>query len=578
MQFDDIYFSPEDGLAETGHVFIGGNGLPAAWVGHDIFTIVETGFGTGLNFLAAWQLFDRSAQPDQKLHYVSFEKYPLSWDEIFRALAPWHTEFGGRLDRLRALYPLRVPGFHRIALSEQVTLTLIFDDVNDALPQLVVPYGVDAWFLDGFAPSKNPDMWSDLLFAQMARLSHGGSTFATFTVAGVVRRGLEEVGFSIEKKKGFGRKNEMLRGTFNAGRPLSCKRGIKKVAIIGGGLAGSATAFVLKRRGVHPVVFEKNEILASGASGNICGLYNPRLSAQRTPESDFYTAAFAQAVRTLSELQCGYDIDFNPCGSLHLITSADREKKFSSALQNWGWHKSHMHLLDSEAASQRAGIALENGALCLPDSGTVSPVALCHAYTDDLEVRLGAKPNAEDISCEFDAVVFANGAAVTEFSLFADLPIHTVRGQVTHFEASHETFDLRMNLCFGGYLSPQRAGGHILGATFQRWMEDSDVKDEDHEENFLRLSAAIPQLKFQAVTGGRTGLRSASKDMFPIIGHVADNIYVSTAHASHGIISTLAGAHMLADIMVGDTQSLSRDSVKKLAPGRFAERAAKKGK
>ena len=576
-QFDDIYFSPEDGLAETQHVFIAGNNLPAVWRGRASFTIAETGFGTGLNFLAAWTAFDRMAQPGQKLHYVSFEKYPLSWDEISGALSPWRNEFGGRLDRLRGLYPLRVPGFHRIQVSEQVILTLIFDDVNDALPQLDAPGGVDAWFLDGFAPSKNPDMWTEALFSGMARLSSPGATFATFTVAGAVRRGLEAAGFSAEKKKGFGKKKEMLGGVFQ-GRGVAAEPAagaVKKVAVLGGGLAGTATAFALRRSGLVPVIFEKNDSLAFAGSGNEVGLFNPRLSAQRSAESDFYTAAFAQAVRTLAELQGGHDINLNPCGSLHLLTDEAREKRLRGAYENWGWHRSHMHLMDAETAARRAGIPLSRGALCLPDAGTVKPSALCHAYANGIETRLGETPDVEKLIGVYDAVVIASGAGGKDMPALAGIPLHTVRGQVTHFTATQDTFELKTNLCFGGYLSPHRAGGHTLGATFQRWREDCDVTDEDHEQNMRRLHEILPSVKAPQISGGRAALRVSAKDRFPVIGHVSGNIYASIAHGSHGIISSIAGAHLLADMMTGTPRSLPWRAVETLAPARFAEREAR---
>ena len=150
-QFDDIYFSAEDGLAETRHTFLQGNGLPEAWRHVRRFCICETGFGTGLNMLAAWRLFEETARPEQRLDLISIEKYPLTRDEIRTALAPWTLQ--PQLDRLLAQYPIRVRSFHRLNLTPRVTLTLIFDDVLAALPQLDAQ--VDAWFLDGFAPAKN---------------------------------------------------------------------------------------------------------------------------------------------------------------------------------------------------------------------------------------------------------------------------------------------------------------------------------------------------------------------------------------------------------------------------------------
>jgi len=228
-QFDDIYFSAEDGLAETKHVFLGGNGLPQAWQGKKSFTICETGFGTALNFLSAWKLFEETANEGQTLDFISFEKYPLTPEVIKEALSPWADHFGERIERLCAEYPLRIAGFHRIKISSQITLTLIFDDVNDAISQLMA--SVDCWFLDGFTPAKNPDMWSETLFQNMARLSKNGATFSTFTAAGDVRRGLASAGFSVEKQKGYGRKRDMIAGNFEGEGVVPSQNNIKNIAI-----------------------------------------------------------------------------------------------------------------------------------------------------------------------------------------------------------------------------------------------------------------------------------------------------------------------------------------------------------
>lgn len=223
-EFDDVYFSDADGLAETRHVFLEGNGLPGAWAGRKRFVIAETGLGTGLNFLAAWKCFRENsttptlpphvggARTGGGLHYISFEKYPLRPEEIREYLKPWENEFTHELSRLLEIYPMRIPGFHRVMVEEGVHLTLIFDDVNKALPELEAQ--VDCWFLDGFKPASNPDMWSETVFRNMARLSAPGATFATFTAAGAVKRGLAAAGFEVNKVKGFGKKRDMLAGRF----------------------------------------------------------------------------------------------------------------------------------------------------------------------------------------------------------------------------------------------------------------------------------------------------------------------------------------------------------------------------
>lgn len=212
-EFDDVYFSALDGLAESRYVFLKSNNLPAAWVDQEDFVICETGFGTGLNFLAVWSLFRETAAEGKRLHFISFEKFPLKAEEIREYLEPWVDQFPDLLDELAEKYPILIPGFHRIEFDDGTLLTLVFDDVNYAMPRLEAH--VDCWFLDGFRPAGNPDMWSDIVFENMARLSKEGASFATFTAAGFVKRGLKGAGFDVEKIPGFGRKREMLIGRFN---------------------------------------------------------------------------------------------------------------------------------------------------------------------------------------------------------------------------------------------------------------------------------------------------------------------------------------------------------------------------
>ena len=189
-------------------MFLAGNNLPGTWMGRD-FTIGETGFGTGLNFLCAWRLWNETNR-GHRLHFISVEKYPLSRDEIAAALEPWRGEFPGELAALLANYPDDCSGTQRIVIGENCVLTLSFGDANDELLEWKEP--VDCWFLDGFRPASNPDMWSETVFLNMARLSRPGTTFATFTAAGFVKRGLGTAGFEVRKIRGYGRKRDMLAG------------------------------------------------------------------------------------------------------------------------------------------------------------------------------------------------------------------------------------------------------------------------------------------------------------------------------------------------------------------------------
>ncbi len=564
-QFDDVYFSADDGPGETQHVFLDGNNLPARWQGAERFTIGETGFGTGLNFLLAWELFDRTAKPDAFLDFISVEKFPLSVEDIRKGLLPWADRLSPYLDKMLAQYPIRVPGFHRMVFDNRVALTLIFDDANDALAE--VEGSVDAWFLDGFTPSKNPDMWTDKVFGEMARLSHDGTTFATFTSAGFVKRGLQAAGFAVEKKNGFGRKRDMLAGIY-VGSPLTLPREQGErggsIAILGAGLAGCAAAYILRQYGFNPTLCDPNGI-ASGASGNPRGIINPRFTAFRTPGSDFYTAAFSHAVRLFPQME---KIGYERCGSLHLVADEEKEKRFSCTLENWGWHADHMRYLSADEASAALGITVSKPGLFLPDSGQVNPSLLCKAYTKDIEVVRA--------TIEADAVIYANGPALVSDPAFADLRLQTVRGQITFVKETQTSSALKANLCYSGYISPAMEGLHVVGSTFQKWMADTNPVDEDDRSNLEKLAENLPSVTGFKVTGHRAALRVSANDRFPVIGRVSKSEFITTAHGSHGIAGTLAGAHLLADFLRGGPFSLGKSTINALSPERFKTRKLRK--
>ncbi|MBX2834690.1 MAG: FAD-dependent 5-carboxymethylaminomethyl-2-thiouridine(34) oxidoreductase MnmC [Micavibrio sp.] len=338
-----------------------------------------------------------------------------------------------------------------------------------------------------------------------------------------------------------------------------------RVAIIGGGLAGCALAYVLKRAGAEPVIYEADDSLACGASGNSLGLYNPRFSALRDAQSDFYTAAFSLAVRSFAEIS---EIEWRPCGALHLMNDEKKITRFPQTYQNWRWEEEHLRLVNADEASEIAGVGLDYPALYLPESGTVSPEKLCHAYTRGAEIHLNTHIEAlEDIRA--DKVVLACGFAAKKF--FPWLELRTVRGQLTEVRGTFATEKLKACLCYGGYMSPANEKGvHVVGATFQRWLDHSKTKTEDNDENIAKLSAVNENLaRDLKVVGHRAGLRTTSRDHFPLIGALGGRDYISTGHGSHGILSSLMGAYLLADIILKRPRCLSMRTIKSLDPLRF---------
>ncbi|HEY9050378.1 MAG TPA: tRNA (5-methylaminomethyl-2-thiouridine)(34)-methyltransferase MnmD, partial [Gammaproteobacteria bacterium] len=283
--FNDVYFSRDGGVAETEYVFLQHNHLPQRWENRHQFVIAETGFGSGLNFVTTVYHWLNSSKDNSHLFYISVEKYPLLKSDLKKAQASW-PQFAQYSEELIRYYPPAIPGFHRISLfNNRVTLLLLLGDVEIMLQQLHA--NVDAWFLDGFSPARNPEMWTETVFSEIARLSKADATFSSYTAAGYVRRGLAAQGFDVSKVKGCGNKNEMLQGHIHQ-KPVNQSKHpwyeipvssfkSKRVAVIGAGIAGMTTAHALAKRGWQVDVLERNSGIASEGSGNPAGVLLPRI-------------------------------------------------------------------------------------------------------------------------------------------------------------------------------------------------------------------------------------------------------------------------------------------------------------
>lgn len=556
--FDDIYFNKYDGLAETKHVFLAGNNLPNAWDHLETITVIETGFGTGLNFLATWSLFEQNQKPNQKLHFISVEKHPLSTSDISKSLSRWDKDLGTYTKQLIDFYPIRIPGFHKIRFGDTVELLLIFEDVHDALPKIETQ--ADFWFLDGFSPSKNPDMWTQDLFDQMSHLSHDQTHLASFTAAGHVRRDLEKAGFNVKKAEGFNKKRDMTVARF--GKDIKRKTPAtppKKISIIGAGLAGCAVASVLRSYNVQVTLFEKGDDVASGASGNALGLINPKLGSTGSVMQDYHASAFAMAHRSFKTLEF-----FNQCGSLHVAHTDRRREKFDKFLKKSAWQSDHAHRVEAQDTKEFCGVEIDHGGIFLPESGCISPKNLCQHYAQDIDIRLNTEVKSNDLKQDENITLIANANSAIQF--LEGLYLQPIKGQVGYIDAS---LPLKSNLCFGGYMSPAVEGLHCLGASFHRGVDDTQYSSEDFEGILEKLNTVLPSPILVKPKNEWVGVRCASKDKLPITGQWSDNLYTTIAHGSHGIISSLLSAHILGYRFGFGIQPVGTHILNGLDPERF---------
>lgn len=606
-EFEDIYFSSDSGIDETRFVFLAQNQLAERWrqLNCSIFTIAETGFGTGLNFLCAWQLWQQLAPSQARLHFVSCEKYPLTLDDLRKALLLWPTlsDFSTALIQQ---YRMLCSGWNQLKFDHgRVTLTLLIGDAMDTLPQMNAK--VDAWFLDGFSPAKNPDLWQPALFKQMARLSCLGTTFATFTSAGIVRRGLSEAGFAIEKISGFGKKREMLRGQYIVeSKPHRIKQPAKTIAVIGGGIAGCSTAYAFATKGYQVTLIERHPRLASEASGNHQAALYPRLSAGDNAASHLALLGFKHTLNLLHALG---SVAWDQCGLLQLGFNA-REVKRLNDLSASGFPADLLHSVNAQQASELADIALSHEGIWFASGGWLSPTSFCESLA--LHPNIQIKTSLEAIQLEYlnaqwqissanetvvnaDTVVLCNANDVTRFSQTAHLPLSSVRGQVSLLAPNSASQALNCVVCTGGYITPSYQNQHCLGASFSPDEVNLEIRTEDHQANLTLLKQISPTLadsfKVQ-VLQGRVALRSRSPDYLPLVGELLNaqtltenttpafrikaaelnrhqGLYVNVGHGSKGMITAPLCAELLASHMIGAPLPMAVSLAKSLDPNRF---------
>jgi tRNA 5-methylaminomethyl-2-thiouridine biosynthesis bifunctional protein len=584
-EFGDVYHTASGGLEQARQVFMAGTGLPERWHGSDTFTVLEIGFGLGLNFLATWQAWRTSPNRGRRLHFVSVEKHPLTVSDLAQQLAVY-PDLSLVSGELVAAWPLLVPGCHRLHFEDgTVTLTLLFGDVHD-LDQLSLQ--ANAIFLDGFSPAKNPAMWSPRVMQILARKAAPDTRLATWSVAGEVRRGLESAGFAVEKRPGFGGKREMLTARL-ACSPELYRPTLRSVAVIGAGLAGTGITQRLAERGMRITLFDTHPQPAQEASGNPVGVFRPLFSRDDNRAARFSRAAFCYAMHHWDRLALfSHNPHWLSCGVVQIARDESEASKWGETLAEYP--AQYIKSLAADEISKLTGIDVSQDGYHVPLGGWMSPPSLCaaqiashperidiHLNTTVTKLEHGASGwlltlDTQSTPMAFDAVILANANQATRFA--PTLPLRPVRGQLSYLPEGSIP-DLRQVIAREGYVTPAVDGIHVLGASYD--LDDTSVEPSvaSHASNLQRLSGLLPdcEAKFSSYAlEGRVAFRATTSDRLPIIGELEPGLFAFTGLGSRGIVWSALGAELLACLITGEPLPVESDLVAAISPTRFLNR------
>lgn len=596
-RYGDVYHPPWGALEQAARVFLRGNGLPQRWQGRDTFTVCETGFGLGHNFLALWQSWRTDPQRCHHLHVVSFEAHPFNRGDLAQLLGRLTGAERGLADQLIQAWPPLLPGLHRLEFEGgHLTLTLAFGQIERLARQVTAR--VDAFFLDGFAPRVNPQMWSRSLFGQLVRIANVGATAASWCCAGEVRRSLRDAGFLVSKAAGYGGKREIMVATLRPGLgcPFVDTRRRDPVMIVGGGIAAAGVAQALSLRGHAVTVLDPVFTAGLGAAqrGHIAVALSPVIS-----RGDDLRARLARAgvSRALQRWQ-GLTGQARPwrCGTLQLATTQADALEQQRALKELAFPSDWVRWLDAEAAAQQAGVPLSRGGLWFADGQRAQPERLLEALLTLPEVycigkaaaRLGQTDTGDWAA--FDAqgsllatatqLVLANSSAVSSLLATLTQPVslpkvaamRRIAGQVAYFQGG-KAGEAHSVVAGNGYWLPAVTGLCTAGSTYLPDADASHLSEKALAQIAQQASAllGLAQQDLGARPGknkGWAGWRAAVSDRLPVIGRIDGypGLWLASGYGSRGLTwSALAGDVIAAELR-GEPAILERELLRKIAP------------
>lgn len=587
LDYGDVYFQAGKGREESDYVFLAGNNLPERFqkLEKEAFYVGELGFGAGLNFLLTADLFLKRAPEAARLVYTSVEKHPIRPEDLARIYQHWE-DLSPLSDGILAQYPPAIEGFHTLRFfGGRITLMLAFGDVTDVLPEITGKF--DAWFLDGFASRKNPDMWQEALYPLIAERTAAKGTFATYSAVGAMRRSLAAAGFSVKKVKGFGIKWAMSTGVINSDKHLS-QRQKKPVQVLGAGIAGCAAAYALAQKGYKVTLIDRHDKVAAETSGNPLAVVYPKMAVDASPAAIFHRHAFCFARETIRRLNLK---SWRECGVLHLDTDDETSVLHQKIIARNGYPE--------DFARYESGKGLFQ-----PSSGMMSPEEFCQKLSDHPNIEKKFLQDAAKIDMDSDITIVALGYESKKMASLSWLPLQSLRGQISMAKAGPASSGLKHIICHDGYITPAFDGFHCFGATFHK-EEPSDfsVRPQDHQENLRKLAENLPALglTIEDITGGRTGYRTTTPDRLPLIGACPDydaflkvfsglrtgqevmaekpridNLYLSTAFGAHGMTGAVLAGEIIACSIAGDPLPVPGSLMPYLLPERFILRGLKR--
>lgn len=576
-QYEDVYHAASGAMEQAQYVFLQGNGLPERWQGRDQFTIVETGFGLGNNFLTTWHAWKTDSQRSRRLHFVSFEAHPFSAVHLIQMLQNTPAELRDLADQLIAQWPLLLPGIHRLEFEQSaVTLTLFFGDIAQATKRMDCK--ADAFYLDGFAPRVNPAMWSKEVFGQLVRMAAVNATAATWCSAAQVRKNLQDSGFVVERHPGFAGKRHMTRAWLrpHLGHDYA-PRPSKPVLIIGGGIAGAATAYALAQRGVATVVFDPvfSRGLGAAHQGHAAVALTPLITSDDAPRARLSRAGLWRAKQRWHAF-IGSSLHF--CGSLVVQSTEEEAKTAQKTVEGLGFASDWVQYKDKHSASRLAQTELRQGALFFLNGAYACPELLLQQLLDhplittvaQSVVAIHAAENQwqlvtdDKIMWDTTQVVVANaGAAPTIIPELAPLAprlfdMDILGGQSEVIDKQVLTDSVQGIVAGNGYVINVMNTHYAVGSTYS--LTDRDVSLPAHQDIMNKLAELVPVADSLAQPQSMWfGQRAAVKDHLPMVCQAKPGLWINVGYGSYGFSWAALAADVISTNLCAEPAVVERD-------------------